>query len=79
MLEISYGYQWMARWIEITVTSSLIPCVVPHTHDIKVNLLGIPDTSFNGLNTLIALNVLKSTSKSWGTMNVIHLEKREDD
>ncbi|GIY92645.1 hypothetical protein CEXT_194701 [Caerostris extrusa] len=43
-----------------------------------MDLLGIPDTSFRGLNTLIALNVLKSTSKSWGTMNVIHLEKWED-
>lgn len=56
----------------------ILTYTTPLTESSKRNLLGMPDTSFRGLSTLIALNVLKSTSMSWGTMNVINLEKWED-
>lgn len=47
--------------------------------EVVLYLLGIPDTSFRGLRTRIALKVLKSTSMSSCTKSVMNLQGKNQE
>lgn len=64
----------MTKTITVIIINGKFKAFKLKENDFLVNYsLGIPDTNFKGLNTRIALNVLRSTSGPFCGNNVMNL------